>query len=731
MRLLQRQKVIVALTILLIMISLANLAVDGKMYTSDNRENSATDVYKNVPSHSGTHRTTTNEKQNSFKLLASSQSETSIPFDITTFTNTSYTIEVNKTVKMNVYGAVTVELTIFIENKEGKDFNTFDIYLSKNESQQLRYFSVSYLNSSIENFTKSTPTFTRTEMNNYTKYTINFLTLTQNNNVTLKITEGFPTGTLLKIDPPGAKLEGFPYLTNMSLYPWLSIPMTYFKFRLEGIGMAMKFDNDTISDEKTTFGSKFSTGSSLIEIENITKLDTIQRNELNATPFNYNLTKLKGLDFIPAFIPELEKNMTYFIDFRFYYDEYTWVQYDNYEQVIEIDPWGNTIFTDTITLRHIGAKKSTFDNTIGGPNVPTHSLFYPSADVEYIGGHDDLGNLSVELVHIESLNQSEIRIKPRIPIEYNKTYTFTVKYKIPNNKFILASKKIDWTNLFPLNDIKLNVSLIPGSIYNWTVKNLSVKIVLPPNSQYNIKEWQNSFNKTFQGWLTEPLKKSVKKGLWGIFNNRPMIVLHMNESYQWYQTEKVVLTFRVNAFAYYSEPIMYTSWIFFILGFIVLIRLLSFGITVSPQRVGREIEIPSDLIKQFVETYQEKLALRQQLNSLNEARARGQIKAKEFNIQQTRIIRKMRELTQKINSLGSQLATKGKQYQRAVKNLTDAEIRRDDIQESLKRLERRRKEKLIDKNAYFRTRNTYTKQLQSLDDQIDRILNELRSLLTK
>ncbi len=713
------------------MISLANLAVDGKMYTSDNRENSATDVYKNVPSHSGTHRTTTNEKQNSFKLLASSQSETSIPFDITTFTNTSYTIEVNKTVKMNVYGAVTVELTIFIENKEGKDFNTFDIYLSKNESQQLRYFSVSYLNSSIENFTKSTPTFTRTEMNNYTKYTINFLTLTQNNNVTLKITEGFPTGTLLKIDPPGAKLEGFPYLTNMSLYPWLSIPMTYFKFRLEGIGMAMKFDNDTISDEKTTFGSKFSTGSSLIEIENITKLDTIQRNELNATPFNYNLTKLKGLDFIPAFIPELEKNMTYFIDFRFYYDEYTWVQYDNYEQVIEIDPWGNTIFTDTITLRHIGAKKSTFDNTIGGPNVPTHSLFYPSADVEYIGGHDDLGNLSVELVHIESLNQSEIRIKPRIPIEYNKTYTFTVKYKIPNNKFILASKKIDWTNLFPLNDIKLNVSLIPGSIYNWTVKNLSVKIVLPPNSQYNIKEWQNSFNKTFQGWLTEPLKKSVKKGLWGIFNNRPMIVLHMNESYQWYQTEKVVLTFRVNAFAYYSEPIMYTSWIFFILGFIVLIRLLSFGITVSPQRVGREIEIPSDLIKQFVETYQEKLALRQQLNSLNEARARGQIKAKEFNIQQTRIIRKMRELTQKINSLGSQLATKGKQYQRAVKNLTDAEIRRDDIQESLKRLERRRKEKLIDKNAYFRTRNTYTKQLQSLDDQIDRILNELRSLLTK
>ncbi len=77
------------------------------------------------------------------------------------------------------------------------------------------------------------------------------------------------------------------------------------------------------------------------------------------------------------------------------------------------------------------------------------------------------------------------------------------------------------------------------------------------------------------------------------------------------------------------------------------------------------------------------------------------------------------------------LSKAGRKYAERVRILQEREDQRLDILNNLRNLEQRRKEGRISKEVYTRRRVDLESQLKKVDSQIERVLLELRNLVTR
>ena len=261
--------------------------------------------------------------------------------------------------------------------------------------------------------------------------------------------------------------------------------------------------------------------------------------------------------------------------------------------------------------------------------------------------------------------------------------------------------------------------------YNWTIQRFEFNLLLPYGSGYNLTsittgiESRISRESTFNSSTRE-------RTLLGIFDQTSLEIGFENLTPL--SNRNLSIEFNFSLFNFLQIPLSICI-LFFLLGIAyIFIRNISFGF--RPKRTALE-EIPLDLIKDFVKTYEEKTAIREQILRLDRKRKSRNISKREY--EQTLIILRNRQqgIDRSIVSISKKLAEEGPRYRISMRSIEVAEANREDILQNIESLERKKTQGRIGKEAYTRLKINYDKQLRKANNEVDKVLIDLRSLLTK
>ncbi|MHA1167050.1 MAG: hypothetical protein ACTSRU_04450, partial [Candidatus Hodarchaeales archaeon] len=95
-----------------------------------------------------------------------------------------------------------------------------------------------------------------------------------------------------------------------------------------------------------------------------------------------------------------------------------------------------------------------------------------------------------------------------------------------------------------------------------------------------------------------------------------------------------------------------------------------------------------------------------------------------YNNKQIDIDRQLVHSTKELSKIGTR-------YRDACRNIQLAESEREDIIKNLENLEKRKKASRIDRETYIRLQRQYEKRLKRSNSTIDKVLIDLRSMLTE
>ncbi len=636
-------------------------------------------------------------------------------FDISDFTNTSHQIEVSKYITANEYGYTSSRTEIDIDNNATKAFNALNFTLPTAEFLDSKFIKIYSTNDTEENDTS----WEVVSDNTTTLIIIQFPTVNVGEKTTVIVEMDHPNAISFEED---AVLEEttYPYKFNLSFIPLISLPITNFKLEWkigEGIGITLK--NESIQPTEANFTGTFEQESTILKFEDVQELQTINRDLLNQSIFGgYNLIALSELSFIPAYKQVLAENLTLFLNFDYFQSAATFVAFSSLKTTIEISEWGIVYITQEILVKNIGLQSGNVLSTaIGGTTFPTLTFNVP-ATAYYIGLTDNYGNITPVVtpdISTESvILKKSVEFKPRIQIEQNAEYHFHLTYRELSEDIVES-----------VGGGKLRIKTAPSMNFNWTIHHFELALLFPSGSSISLEDIQQE---TKESTLRDPVSTlSIQKAEFlGLFNK-------VGYSFTFQEltplsNNQMSIEFGVSPFYQLHTPIAFSVF-FLAIGLIyAVIRNASFGI--KPKKFLLD-EIPLDLIKNFVKSYEEKTALREQLLRLDRKRKSKNINAREY--EQTRIILKNQQRTNDRNlvTVSRKLSDESASFRASMRTIEVAEASREDYLINIESLEKKKSQGRIGKEAYARLKIDYDKKLKKANNSIDKVLIELRNLLTK
>ncbi len=644
-------------------------------------------------------------------------------FNITEFTNTSHSINLTREIISNRYGYTTSLTYIRLYNNASESFNVFNYTIPIQEFENTKYLEIS-----SSNGTKSETQWEIIEENNESvTLEVIFPAIESETYSEIKIQMDHPN--IITFDE-AAKLDAstFPYHFNLSFYPLITLPVTSYELiwtagrDTSGAPIQVSIDNKTILPTSEDVSGDITTNTAGITFTNISKFPKIKQNLLNKSEYgSYNLTNLQDLNFIPAYNHNLASNLTYYLSFDYYHFSSTMIELKSLKTSITVSEWGFVTTEHEIIVHNIGLKSGPVLSTaIGGPTFPSIEFFVPFSSFK-IGTRDIYGNITPIVSPDSITNRKIVEVNPRIEIEQGYEYKLYLSYREKSTQVVRN-----------LGNGKLMLELPLSLGFNCTVRKFELDVYFPFGSKFTRKVIVDSIvSKTLpiSAKESENIVNSslvYKKEFLGIFNKIGTQIIF--DDLTPLGNKPISIEFGISPFYALYQPISFAIFLF-IIGFIyILIRNYTFGF--KPKAIALD-EIPLDLIKNFVKSYEEKTAIREQLIRLDQKRKSKNISAREY--EQTRIILKNRQqqTDRSIVSVSKKLAGQGQRYRLSMRSIEVAEANRDDVLRNIDSLERKKTQATIGKEAYLKLKLNYDKKLRSLNNDIDKVLIELRSLLTK
>ncbi|MFX0013607.1 MAG: hypothetical protein ACFFB2_10695 [Promethearchaeota archaeon] len=635
-------------------------------------------------------------------------------FEPSEFTNTSHQINVSRVITANQYGYTTSRTEIHLYNYATEPINAFNYTIPSHEFMDTKYWRIHSPNKTDS----ESMVLAQIKKNNSILLVIKTPLVEQNEEITIIIEMDHLNAVSFN---KGAELEetAYPYRFNLSFLPLISLPITYYELEWKvGQDINVKVNNDSIQPTENYYQGKFSGNSSYgLTFTNITNLATIDRSLLNETKYGmYNLTELENRNFIPAYTPSLDthSNFSAYLSFEYYQSSYTKIEFTELKSVVTVSEWGYVTTSHKFELQNSGIKSgSSLSTSLGGSLFPTITCQLPST-ARKIGLRDNYGNLTPTVSTDPVINKKIVAITPRVEIEQNSKYNLYLSYRehFPDIIRDLGGGKI-----------KLQIPL--SMSFNWTVQRFELNLLLPSGSRYNLTGIINNIESKILRDST--YNSSIRTNeLLGIFDKTGLKLVF--EQLTPLSNRYINIEFGIN-FIFFVQTPLSIFILFLALGITyALIRNFSFGF--KPKRITFE-EIPLDLIKEFVKAYEEKTAIREQILRLDKKRKSRNISAREY--EQTRIILRNRQqgIDRSIVSISQKLAEEGTRYRISMRSIEVAEANREDILQNIESLEQKKTKGRIGKEAYAKLKINYDKQLRKTNNEVDKVLIELRALLTK
>ncbi|MFX0182573.1 MAG: hypothetical protein ACFE95_05765, partial [Candidatus Hodarchaeota archaeon] len=576
-------------------------------------------------------------------------------FDISEFTNTSHSIQISRVIAANRYGYTTSQTEIRLFNNASKPINAFNYTIPTEEFNDTKYMKI--YTSTNETPSESAEWYEIEKNNKTVDLVVKIPSVEVGQSITIYILMDHPNAITFDED---AQLvpETFPYHFNLSFLPLVSFPITSFELKWlvgkDSLGEVIEvaLDNETIQPTSEFFNGNYSQSVGEILFQNITELTTVNRSLLNNSEYGYNLTNLVNLAFIPAYSSNLALNLTSFLSFDYFQNKGTKIEFTSLKTIVSVSEWGQVTTKHEISIRNIGIKSGTgLSSALGGSVYPIIEFSVPETAYK-IGMYDNYGNITPTVTPDPTTGRNLVVFEPRVQIEHGDIYDVFLSYQEKGSDIIKV-----------IGSGKLQLKIPISMNFNWTVRQFDFNLLLPFGSSFSSN---TIINRTEHGMNRKSNYNSsiTQTQLLGIFNKPGTKIIFENLTPL--SNTYVNIDFGITPFFPVFNPLS-ISLLFLALGIIyTVIRNISFGF--KPKRISIE-EIPIDLIRRFVKSYEEKTAIREQILRLDRKRKSKNISAREY--EKTRIILNNRQqrTDRAIVNVSQKLAEEGQRYRIAMRKI--------------------------------------------------------------
>ena len=629
-------------------------------------------------------------------------------FQPSTFGNGT-SINVTREILVNDYKYTTVTDTVYIQTNESA-FNTFNYTLPLDLYYKIDHLQLDINGSSTNHgLVQSEPYITNTSAIYSFVLAEQSTLLNGNFSITMGINDLVAnTGTINAT---------FPFtFSGINAMPLFDFPMTQFNL---SVGL---YSFDTGLELENTTGTFYPVPSDMGLTSNIVQDSTVGKTEIVYSPlsqlpdFNYSNIKNEyqnsgNREFIPAYesTGSLLANFTYPVTFN-YFTSNAAVEYSDVKVTIQFDEWGYVNFNEVTTLINTGVTGQLIAGTANTVPVYVHTN-----KVSSITAEDQFSNLTKSTHQLWSggqgypVNLTLITISTRSTVQAGATYTYDLSYSVPAKNFVNET-----SGFF---SPAYNVSIPAMSLFNWTNRKVDLTVIFPAMSSVSLPSTL---------WGRPVSSRNISNGFLGLGK----VVLKMeldNFSYldNNFETFRVTMPPVVGPF----YQMFYNSYIFFMAGLLIII------IRIVTQKFSHIVEVPSqeetqipfELMRDFVTAYEEKTALRSRLSDLE--KKKKNLRKVEYDQRAQTLKNKQRANDKKLIGITSELAQVSAVYRESIKNLELAEAERDQILAQIADLDKKKRQSRIRPEIYNKLKNEQNNRLNKAITRIERVLNELRSLL--
>ncbi len=345
------------------------------------------------------------------------------------------------------------------------------------------------------------------------------------------------------------------------------------------------------------------------------------------------------------------------------------------ERGIHIDPLGKVTIEDHYTI----------SNLRGNANI---KLILPS-NATNISVKDIYGAYGIDKMNVtDETEYTQVALSIRNALTSEREFELLVVCELP---FWEYSAQTDWQNY------KLNASL---SRPTWILKNFTIEIFLPEGGVFESSTLETEMKTDF---LTETL----------IHSEYDVTRFHPSSFEVSYRYSILWATFR---------PTLWTATAIFLLSIIYM------TVRVSSKQSPTPIvsQLSTDLLRRFVEIYDERRRLMTERDDLSERMRKGKISRRQHRLRRSSLDARFSRQQRDSIAIRREIQTSGGRYADYMKRLEMAETRIETLDRDIERLEAQYQRKQVSADVHKKLLDEYGAGKRSAESTLDEIILRIR-----
>jgi hypothetical protein len=360
---------------------------------------------------------------------------------------------------------------------------------------------------------------------------------------------------------------------------------------------------------------------------------------------------------------------------QYSYDEFqrptVEIKFDEVERAIILDQAGSIYVTNAYYITNIGFWTKTV------------KFGFPEGAYDF-AVRDEMGTL------VTTSENGTMTVTLREIVDTNETETLYLNYHIPWEKHVSQQNGVDYNLHFTFYEQ-----------FNSTIDKLTVSITLPQGA-----EFQSS----------NPLDPiSTKKS-----NFQKTINFAFSDV-----TPSQNLDFNINyKYLMFWSSFYPTIW----MGILAVVASALFLFWGTPKTISAvpTIQVPPKDLRSFVDSYEEKMTIRSEIESLEERLRKGKIPRRRFKVRKKMLDSRLSTVSRNLSSLRDNIRSGGSRYASMMRQIEVAETNLEGAERDIQRVKKRYRRGEISKGAYRKLIEEYRSRIEEAEATIDGVLLRLR-----
>lgn len=288
-----------------------------------------------------------------------------------------------------------------------------------------------------------------------------------------------------------------------------------------------------------------------------------------------------------------------------------------------------------------------------------------------------------------STTANTLNVTLRTILATNGTETLYVIYRLPWDSYISQTDGGDYSLEFTFYEE-----------FNYTIGELSVDVTLPKGAKSQ---------------SSTPNPDSTKTS-----DNQETMTFSFSDV-----TASDDLSFQVNyEYNVFWGSFYPTLWAA-VLAVVAVVVLFLWGMPKTVSATST-VQVPSTDLRSFVTSYEEKMSIRSELESLEERLQKGKIPRRQYKVRRKMLESRLGTVVRSLQSLSAKIRSAGSNYASLMRQIEVAEAQLEGAKRDVQRVEARYKQGKVSKGAYTKLVEEYHGRINDAEATIDGVLLRLR-----